>query len=186
MALVEGTNSYGNRSEADDYFDDSINFATWDAYTNAQKDQGLVEATRVLERQQWGGEKEVPSQDLHFPATGLIDCSGNAVTAAESLEIMQEAQYEYALALLGNSDLLTTRDATGTNIKKLEAGSAKITYFRPETGSRFPLSVTELVSCFFLGASSTGSLSGSYASGTDDSSSFTDLSSTYGLSKGFS
>ena len=111
MSLIEGINSYGDRAEADIYFDDSVKKAQWDTFVNASKDQGLVEATRILERQEWGGTKEVSTQALHFPATGLIDCAGNVVTAAESLLTMQEAQYEYALSLLTNPALLTTRDA---------------------------------------------------------------------------
>lgn len=186
MALVEGVNSYGNRADADAYFADSINSIAWLVFSTAQRDQGLVSATRVLERQEWAGEKEVVLQDLDFPRTGLTDCSRGDVTADESLEIIQEAQYEYALALLSNPKLLTTRDATGTNIKKVEAGTAKVTYFRSQVGTRFPLSVTELVSCFFLVADSSGSISGSFASGTCDSSSFINPNATFGLNKGFS
>lgn len=182
MALVVGSNSYGSRTEADTYFGDSIRMATWDAFTNTQKDQGLVEATRILERQQWSGTKEVPSQDLHFPATGIIDCNGTALTADESLEVMKEAQFEYALALLSDPSLIDNRDATGSNTKKLEAGSAKITYFKSKAGTRFPLTVTDLVKCFFKGSGS--STLGSFSSGTGDSSCFTS-NDQFNRTKGF-
>ncbi len=183
MALVVGGNSYGSQAEADTYFADSINNTLWSAYSSAQKDQGLVTATRQLELQAWDGTKEVDSQDLDFPRTGLTDCEGNSVTADESLEIAKEGQFEYALALLQDSSLLTTTNVTGTNIKKLEAGSAKITYFRPEKGSKYPLQVLSIMKCFFLGNSSTDATSMS-VSGNDDCSSFTD-SDQYGLVRGF-
>ena len=183
MALTEGVNSYGTRAEADAYFDDSIRQASWDAFSTSQKDQGLIEATRILERQQWSGTKEVPSQDLHFPATGIIDCSGTALSAAESLDVMQEAQYEYALALLSDPTLIDNRDATGSNIKKLEASTAKITYFKSPTGTRFPLPVTDLIKCFFAGSGS--STQGSFVSGDTDSSCFVH-STQFSRTKGFS
>jgi len=182
MALTEGVNSYGSRAEADAYFDDSISQATWDAFSNAQKDQGLVEATRILERQQWQGTKEVPSQDLHFPAEGVTDCSGNALLASETLDIMQEAQYEYSLALLSKPALLNTRDATGSNLKKVEAGSAKVTYFKSASGTRFTLPVMDLVKCFFAGS---GTGSNGIVSGNCDSSSFTDTDK-FNRNRGFS
>lgn len=185
MALVVGVNSYGSRADANTYFLDSINNTVWNSYTDEQKDQGLVEATRILERQLWAGEKEDPMQDLEFPRTGLTDCYGDPVTPAESLETIQQAQFEYALDLLNDPGLLSNSDATGTNIKKLEAGSAKITYFRPQNGTRYPLTVNDIIKCFFLGANATGSITGSFASGTCDNSSFTDPDGDYGLNEGY-
>ena len=182
MALTEGVNSYGSRAEADAYFNDSISKASWDAFTNTSKDQGLVEATRILERQQWQGTKEVALQDLHFPAENVTDCSGNLLLASETLDIMQEAQYEYALALLSKPALLNTRDATGSNLKKVEAASAKVTFFKSSGGTRFPLPVMDLIKCFFEGSSSG---SGSTVSGNCDPSSFTEPD-RFNRNRGFS
>lgn len=181
MALVVASNSYGSRAEADIYFGDSINNDIWDAFTNAKKDQGLVEATRLLERQTWAGEKEDPAQDLHFPATGLTDCSSNSVDADDSLETMKEAQFEYAIALLQKPSLLNSTDTTGSNVKGVGAGSARVDFFRPSKGSKYPLQVLSIAKCFFLGngASSAGTVSGNC-----DSSSFTDDNKS-GLIKGF-
>lgn len=182
MALVVGSNSYGSRAEADAYFNDSLRKAEWAAFSNTTKDQGLVEATRVFERQTWAGEKEVPSQDLAFPRTGLTDKDGNSLTGAETLEIVKEAQFEYALVLINDVDALNTRDATGSNIKQVGAGSAKIIFFKATKGSRFPLTVTDLLGDFFGGGKP---IVGGFVSGNCDSSSFTDLDGNYGLNKGF-
>ena len=183
MALVVGTNSYGSRAEANTYFDDSLRKAEWAAFSDDTKDQGLIEATRVFERQAWAGEKEVPSQTLAFPRTGLLDKDGNSLTGAETLAIVSEAQFEYALVLINDIDALNVRDATGSNVKQVGAGSAKIIFFKSTKGSRFPLTVTDLIGDFFGGSGST--VIGGFVSGNCDSSSFTDLDGNYGLNKGF-
>lgn len=183
MALVVGTNSYKARADADAYFNDSLRKEEWAAFSGSTKDRGLIEATRVFERQAWAGTKEVPSQALAFPRTGLVDKDGLALTGAETLDIMGEAQFEYALVLLTDSDALNTRDATGSNVKQVGAGSAKIIFFKATKGSRFPLTVTDLIGDFFGG--NKGSAIGGIVSGNCDSSSFTDRDANYGLNKGF-
>lgn len=183
MALVVGSNSYGSRAEADAYFADSLRAAAWDAVAATTKDQGLIEVTRVFERQTWAGEKEVPSQDLAFGRTGLKDNEGVELTPAETLEVAKEAQFEYALVLITDTDALNTRDATGNNFKKVEAGSAKVTYFKATKGTRFPLTVTDLIGDWFGG--NKGSSIGGVVSGNCDSSSFTDPEARHGLVRGF-
>lgn len=183
MALVVGTNSYKARSEADTYFNDSLRKEQWAAFSGSTKDRGLIEATRVFERQAWAGDKEVPSQALAFPRTGLVDKDGIALTGAETLDIIGEAQFEYALVLLADSDALNTRDATGSNVKSVGAGSAKIVFFKATKGSRFPLTVTDLVGDFFGGKG--GTTIGGIVSGNCDSSSFTSPDDKYGTIKGF-
>ena len=183
MALVVGSNSYGSRAEADTYFNDSLRKATWAAVVSATKDQGLIEATRIFERQAWAGEKEVPSQDLAFGRTGLTDKDGVSLTPAETLEVVKEAQFEYALFLITDPAQIGTREATGSNVKKLEAGSAKVTYFKRINGTRFPLTVTDLIGDWFGG--DRGSNVGGFVSGNCDDSSFTTPDCDYGRIRGF-
>lgn len=183
MALTEGVNSYGSRVDANTYFSDSLRSTTWAGYTNSQKDQALVEATRVLERQPWLGEKEVSTQDLQFPRTGLTDRLGNSIDASTSLEIIKEAQYEYAIALLQDVTLLNNKDATGNNIKKLKAGPAEIEYFSAERGTRFPLILQDLIGSFLSGFNAFSTIGAPYASGTDVESTFS-IVDEYGLNRG--
>ncbi len=185
VALVVGTNSYASQADADTYFANSTRATTWSAFTSDQKDEGLIDATRLLERLSWQGTKTNPSQTLEFPRDGLVDCNGEPVSSAESLIQISEAEFEYAIAILSDSSVLTSTDVTGKNIKKLEAGSAKITFFRPTTGSRTPLLVNEIISCFLLGSISSGVSGGSVVTGTSDSSSFTDPDCSFGLKDGF-
>lgn len=181
MALVMGSNSYGNRTLADAYFNDSLRKPNWAAIASASKDLGLIEATRVFERQAWGGVR-VDGNALKFGRTGLVDTDGTVLTEQDSLEIMQEASFEYALYLIENSKALSQRDATGSNIKQAGAGSAKVIFFKAKKGSRFPLMVTELIGRFL---SSNGSAVGGFVSGNEDSSSFTHRDCNYGLNDGF-
>ncbi len=182
MALIVGTNSLGSREEADAYFADSLRSAFWSAYNGTLKDQGLVEATRVLERQGWQGSKEVPEQVLSFPRTQLT-CRGESVTPEDSLALAKEAQFEYALALLMDPSMLNNTDATGTNTKRLKAGSAEIEFFRSTRGTRFPVIIQDIIGCFLdSGLAFSGGITPE-VSGTDAESSFDDPRK-YGLTEG--
>jgi len=182
MALAVGTNSYGSRAEADAYFADSIKGDDWAAIADAKKDQGLVEATRVLEREHWSGAKEDPLQDLDFPRTGLT-CNSEDVTAAESLETIKTAQFEYALDIIAKPAILNVNDPTGlNNIKSAGAGSAKVEFFSPSKSSKYPETVKDIINCFLAGSSA--EVTGSYVSGACDDSSFDDPD-LYGLTQGY-
>lgn len=183
MALVVGTNSYASRADADTYFNDSLRKTEWAAYSGSTKDRGLIEATRVFERQVWAGSKEVGSQALAFPRTGLKDKEGESLTGAETLVIVGEAQFEYALVLLADADELNTRDSTGSNVKQVGAGSAKIVFFKATKGARFPVSIMDLIGDWFGGGGS--AVIGGVVSGNCDSSSFTSPDDKYGTIKGF-
>lgn len=148
MALVVGTNSYASLADADTYFLDSIRGLTWAAYTSDMRSSGLVEATRVLERQKWKGEKEISSQALAFGRTGLTGTEGEDLTPAETLAVASEGQFEYAFALLADASLLDSNDATGTNVKAMKAGSASMEFFRATDGARFPVIVMDILGMF--------------------------------------
>lgn len=182
MALLVGTNSYKARSEADAYFNDSLRKEAWADFSGSNKDRSLIEATRVFERQAWAGTKEVAEQNLAFPRTGLTDKDGVALTGAETLDIIGEAEFEYALHLLTKPSALNTRDATGSNVKQVGAGSARVIFFKRTKGSRFPLIITDLVGQWFGGNGT--KINGGIVSGNCDSSSFTN-SDKFGLNKGF-
>lgn len=183
MALIVGTNSYKSQADADAYFADSLRATEWATIVSGTKDAGLIEATRIFERQTWAGEKEIPSQTLAFGRTGLTDNEGVALTPAETLDVVGEAQFEYALYLITDPTAIGTREATGSNVKKLEAGSAKVTYFKRIKGTRFPLTVTDLIGDWFGGDG--GSNVGGFVSGNCDDSSFTDPDGDYGRIRGF-
>lgn len=76
-------------------------------------------------------------------------------------------------------------EGTGLNIKKVEAGSAKVTFFRPTTGTLFPTVTWQLISPYRDGACGGDSALGQAAFGTGDSSAFTDVCENYGLTRGY-
>lgn len=167
MGLIVGTNSYGSRAESDTYLADSLNGDKWNTFTPTKKDQALIEVTRILEREFWLGEKEVPSQALDFPRTGLT-LNGEDVTAAESLAIAKTAQFEYAFAILQDPKLLGTTNANGSNIKIVKAGTTKVEFFRATRSGKLPTVVNDIIGEFK--GSGTGSVG--LVSGNCDSTSF--------------
>lgn len=176
--LVKGTNSYGSLAEADAYFNVSIRSGSWDLFDSLKKQQALIEATRILDRMYWLGEKESEAQELAFGRTGLT-YNGKAIDAAESLLIAMDAQFEYAYGLLSNPKILNAADASGSNLKSAKAGSAKVEFFRATKGGRLPTAVNDIIGDF------KGSASGGVGlvSGNCDESTFE--AGQYDKSKGF-
>lgn len=157
---------YQDVTEADEYFNGSSSFDTWDGYTSDEKARSLVSATRLIDRQSWQGEKESDAQTLEFPRTGVQDCSGNDVEAATTLAKIEEASLLLALNIVDGGTVQTsasTEDLTQT----LKAGSVMITNFRAAEGTatRFPTDVMELIGCYFQGVSG-GTIAGSLSYGT--------------------
>ena len=170
--------TYSSLAEADDYFLGSNEYATWAGYTDAQKERGLISATRLIDRQAWQGAKDGDDQTLDFPRSGLT-CNGESVTAEESLALAVEASQLLALDLISGSTVETT-SSTENLTKRLKADTVEIEYFRaePSANGRFDKDVMELIGCFL---SSSVPLSGSVATGTDG----TALDNDFSMSKGF-
>lgn len=182
MALVVGENSYGSQAESDAYFADTLKSTTWLALSSTIKDACLVEVTRILERRVYAGEKEVSTQDLAFPRTGTSDCQGEALTAEESLEVIKEAQFEYAYAVSQNVALVNAEAVGAVDVKVYKSNSTRVELFRSKKGTRYPRIVLDIIKCLLAG-NSVSVITGSYASGTSDESVFVDTS--YDKSKGF-
>jgi hypothetical protein len=182
MALVVGTNSYGSQAEADSYFADSLKASIWAAFTVSQKDAGLIEVARVMERSAYKGQKELDGQEMSFPRSGVTDCAGNPLTPEETLDLAKEAQFEYAILAIQNPAILSNTNPTAANTKRLKAGSAEIEYFRPSKGGgRYPAVVQEILRCVLTSYLRKG-ISGSYVSGNGDGTTF---DNDYNKTQGF-
>lgn len=172
---------YADVDTADEYFNASIQFDDWDGLTPDEKARALVSSTRLIDRQSWKGTKTDPLQVLEFPRDGVVDCSGEAVSSATTLEVAAEASMILALDLASGSSAqtaVTTEDLT----KSLKAGSVSIEKFRGDssvTAARFSLPVMELIGCYFAG--SVAGLAGSLAYGTDGVSPDEDFGFTQGF-----
>ena len=172
MALVTiGSTTYevySSLSEAEEYFNASTQYDDWQAFNDDQKRRGLVSATRLIDRQDWQGEKAEqgsPTQELEFPRSDLTDCSGVSVASDDSLPLAVTASQLLALDLLDGQELETSR-TTEDLTKRLKAGSVEIENFRADKGeaTRFPTDVMELLGCFLSGGLA---IAGSIATGTD-------------------
>jgi hypothetical protein len=169
MTLIVGTNSYGSRADADTHFTDSLKNVTWSAFSTTLRDQALVEATRILERQSYAGAKGTPDQTLAFGRSGILNREGVEMTIEESLSAFKIVQFEYAFILLTNLNLVDSTNGSN-GLKSFKSSSTTIVFTNSGKSSRFPSAIQEMISIFLAG--SIGSVGSTYASGTDDESSF--------------
>lgn len=186
--LTVDSNTYVDRAEADAYLADSIRAGAWAFLPATTKDQALLTATRIFERVKWKGTKTDEAQDLMWPRTGVTDKYGIARDEDVVPQEVKDAECELAFELSQNA-ALESSGGTGSNTKRLKAGSAEVEYFRATGGvngsgsPRFSPIVMELIGQFMAGAEGSG-ISGSFSSGTDVESSF-GTSPTFGLNQGF-
>lgn len=175
--------SYASLAEADAYLAvDPTRSAAWALLTDDQKGANLVAATRRLDLLDYSGEKVSSSQENQWPRTGAT-CNGVAVTDTDV-----PAELQNATILKAGSITLDATQAnagtSGSNIKRVEAGSAKVEFFQPTIpgAALQDETVFKLVSCLLAGAS--GGAGFGCASGTDGKSIFGDSDSP-GLTEGY-
>lgn len=144
---ASNANSYVTLSNANAYHELSLHAANWNDTTTERREQALVTATRMIDRQNWKGQKTDPAQPLAWPRTGVTRNDGSTVDPNTLPPELILATYELALALLDNVAVQSQGD-TGSNIKSLGAGSAQLSFFRPTTGTRFPTIIQELMGQF--------------------------------------
>ncbi len=136
----------------------------WNAADPTTQAPAAVSASRLIDRQQWQGEKTDPTQAEAFPRTGLYYPDGTAVPSDVVPQQVLDANSELAMDLLAGGTVQTD-PSTQQQTRMLKAGSVTIEYFNiPGTGTRFPLTVMELIG-FWLGGMA-GAV-GSESTGTD-------------------
>lgn len=145
---------------------DSYN--AWLAASAVKRDQALVAATRLLDRQLWEGTPVgVPVIDsvLQWPRNGAIDQDGNVVSNASVPDAIVKGCYELAAALLADSSLQSNA-LSGSNVKSVKAGPVQVDFFTSTLGitGSLPTQVQVLVGQFLRGSSGTPS---SVSYGTD-------------------
>lgn len=154
MAITVGTDTYVTVAEADTYLAQALHAGTtWSGAGTPTKEQALVTATRMLERQTWVGTRApLPPGPwlLDWPRSGVTDPDGNTVASDSVPTFIEDAECELALALLVDSSVQTS-ESSGSNIAALGAGSARIEYFRPTAGGRFPTIIQELIGFYLAG-----------------------------------
>ena len=166
-----GVNSYISRSDANDYFDDNLQFEAWNALDDDTKDRSLITSS---------GQISLAVKD---------ECK-LPINPADITQCLKDATCEYAIHLATNPDSVTS-GSTANNTKRAKAGSAEVEFFRPSSDSveRFPPNVMDyLRSCGCLaggGALSAVAKAGAgFTSGTDEQSTFEDPN-PFGKTEGY-
>lgn len=119
-----------------------------------------------------------------WPRTGMINCDGDSDDSDTYPQNLKDAQFVRAFEISQDTSE-ETKSGTGSNVRAVGAGSAKVEFFRATDGAgetRFSTAVMEKIGCYF--ESSTPSSFGT-ASGTAAESAFTEGDDTYGLTQGF-
>ncbi len=152
------------------YLAGRLGTAAWDDANSNDKKKALVGSARFIDRAvSFSGTQTdiVTPQPLQWPRDGA-DCNGTSVTDGTTPDAFFEAQAEMALILLTDS---TVQDGqgTGSNVKSVKAGSAKVDFFMSTLDSnqdtRLPPVVNDLLGCYIVGITTVG---GSFGTGTDD------------------
>lgn len=126
---------YADVATADAYLAaDFTRAAIWDALTEDQKEMALVTATRVLQSLAW------------------ID--GVPSTEAPVITAVEQACAVFACDIATNPTLADSPSG-GSNVKSVGAGSARVEFFGPTTGTPLPPAVFRLISSM-LGSADTG------------------------------
>lgn len=173
-SITVPTNSYTTMAESNTYHDDSSHGATWAATEEEDRTRAKITAFRMIERQDYKGDKVGTEK---WPRTGLTDEEGDEVPSGSVPQFVRDAQFELELELIVNPSV-QTNDNTDDNIKRLKAGTAAITKFRPTSGPRFPTIINEYLGRYLEGEFI---LIQPFAGGTDVETAF----STYELNRGY-
>ena len=133
--------SYISVERADAIFTDTLDFATWDGFTEDQKKQGLNAATMWLETLSYGGSRcGIPSADdptkpqaLLWPRSG-VTCEGYTASCELIPYKIERAEALIALQLIQNPGAIIPEGgsgggaAAGTYVKRQKLGSLEIEY----------------------------------------------------------
>lgn len=158
---------FGSVPNAETYFKTALGGTGWTAAASGDKAKALVSATRWLLR------LGATNGQTPEPLLPVVDDSGVPVD-------VQLGAYELADALLLDVEV-QTKLTTGSNVKAVGAGSARVEFFRStaDTAPTLPLVALQLLQKYLPGGSMSG-LPGAEAFGTCEESHFGD-EDRYGL-----
>lgn len=115
-------NSYISLADANYHFSTKFKSADkWNALSNDQKAQLLIEATRQMDIFVYGGQKTTQSQALAWPRQHLISADGYSINSQTIPKQIQAAQCELADWILSEDDRLLS-DVDLQQIDQFKAG----------------------------------------------------------------
>lgn len=96
-SVTAGANSYASVAEATTYLTNRAREAVWAAYTTAQREGYLIEATAYLDAHvEWRGVQISTAQALGWPRGGVVNRYGVAVSSTAVPDAVKAAVIEIA------------------------------------------------------------------------------------------
>lgn len=144
MALVKGVNSYGDLTEANEYFATRLDVAAWDSASEELRIKALVTASKMFNEKIWIGVAVSDAQRLAFPREGYYfsEIYGREISFNGTPVEIVEASFEQAYHLLNNDGLLDSASLPDN----IEIGPISIE--RPRQAPRFSTSAYQLFAPF--------------------------------------
>jgi hypothetical protein len=127
--------------------------STFSTATELQQQQALISAARMLDRSvEFTGEETVAGQPRAWPRDNASNnCTGEDVTDGTVPDDIAFAEYELADILWLDADVAAS-SGTGSNVKRVKAGSAEVEFFTGTEGTlsetRLPTVVNDLAGCY--------------------------------------
>ena len=176
--------SYASQQEADDFLAvDPTRGAAWAALDDTTKQSHLVAATRRIDLFEFSGEKTGGESQLNAWSRTGATCNGDPVTVTDDVPIGIENATILIAGTIAITPAVANQGSSGTNIKRVRAGTAEVEFFQPQDG--VPIedeTAYSLLACFLANAS-TGAGFG-LAAGVSSESEFCDEDEP-GLNEGF-
>lgn len=158
--LVVGSNSYIDATTADDYFDNRLGGEVWIAYDADTKDRALITASVQISL--------LVLDEYKLPFIPPLSSIPLGIACAE-----------LAFAMVLNPNVVTN-SSVGSSVKRAKEGEAEVEFFSSKSsGQPFPDLVMDFLKSGDCLPKSTsigiGKSGGSYSTGVDGTSSFTDI-----------
>jgi hypothetical protein len=165
VITIQGTNfdSYVSFADANDYMKARIGSPEWGDASFTTKLQALVTSTRWINRIL----QRLTDEDL-------IPDPADDPSPTPTPQLIKDATTEAAYALIVDSTIQNKTSATSDNNKILQAGSAKLERFRPESGTALPTIAQQLVNEWIADVGG-ATLTAGAAYGTDGETSFEEV-----------
>ena len=130
---------YANIAEADRYLViDPVRGPAWALLTALQKNTRLVAGTRRVDLETYPGHKTVATQEREFPRTGAT-CDG-VIIPPGVIPIQLETATIILAGSISASETATAAGSGPSNIERVKAGSAEVSFFNPSARGDFRLS----------------------------------------------
>jgi hypothetical protein len=154
MAITVGVNSYISATGANDYFIERLYADDWFSVSTADQEKALVMARRVIDQQQFTGERTSADQMLAWPRTGIGSVDSSTVP-----QNVIDAQCELALAFIRN-DLTLNDESRGVRSSRQQVGSivTEVVYDGRAPMRALPDVVAAILRPYFAAADSANSV----------------------------